>query len=1231
MPRGTDFDKDRGDSNAGSADNPLATPVNSDGHVLGHPAARPTGRAVREAGSGYVTGAWFVDADTLALLHMKAVMLYSLTDKTAAVLVAVTTDSLRGVTGIFKNGNVAHDGSAICLCDGAGWVGIFDIATLRAEPLSPPRHEGVCSGDITGIAFSDDGTRILRMSQSALVVEVRDARCEGLPLLRTLPFSGPQLGYGTSKLECAGGLAVAVGGGVTSVGSTPHAESKCARVWRLDAGSETVVATLKLTVYASTAAVRGDGGEVAVGGTDGVVGLFVAEGWTQRTELKEPSDRSAVWSLAYTPTGRLLIVGRHSGIFVSYDLFSGAAVGRFVQSASCMGHVTAVARAGDVVCVGGNTSNMVTLRELEPPPPTHHWVMGDSGTSGVQDLSGAAVADGIVALAAGSRLEVQSHGSSVLLLTLDLGAPIGSFGWNNPVAVRPGGGHVACAIATGTQVTCRAVSSGNEVFSLDRASIGGSCQGLEWSPNGELLLVWSSNGVNVFDATGAKLRVLSTGFAWNATFSADGAQLAAGGDGGKIFLFDTTTWVVTHTLSIGGRCVSTCFDRAGRCLAAHVMDGPGSGSVVVQWLDASGATERFPDINAGGALAFSADERFILCGGNTLVDSPHPYQLRVLSRETGAEADWSAGLIPMALPRGVINGVTVAMPSDVVAGTAPSTRVQIAVGSAFVEIDIDLARRTLDDNAWGYDQLVQLGATNTAAVGAHIDRASHCLNIRSTVSRDAITGDTLLHYCAKTRNAALAAACLAPARAVFVPIANTEGKTALHVAVERREQSLARVLAENLTPDLTDATAAFLTDALTKAALTMPEAVFSLLSDIEAMVLVEHTTVRTLYHRAEVIGLDVAALPMVEMDLTDADTFESEGAGGLGYIGGFDLAAWSGTLPSAEVQALNTPVCFKTLMLPGLAGDPRDVIGGSAFHAIVANCDASVFESRILQYVIQYKFETNVLPMLRREVLLYTGATLLASATTLASSRQLEDVGGWEDKLPYIHVAEGVMVATELLQVAAEARQMMLLGIKGYFNSVWNLLDTGASICLLVGAAGHFERSSDVVHLFGALGVALKWFSATDYLRGFPSTGPIVRMIAVITQDVGPFIGVCSLVIVGCTFFFAINQPEADSAFGDFHGVAGVLTPLLTVSLAALGSFSIDDYTKRAAVAMCVPGLLTQGDESYSCTYLDGRCDCLPHGELSPQVPTLRLLRHHPHAQPAHRDHGGCVHKGEGE
>jgi hypothetical protein len=101
---------------------------------------------------------------------------------------------------------------------------------------------------------------------------------------------------------------------------------------------------------------------------------------------------------------------------------------------------------------------------------------------------------------------------------------------------------------------------------------------------------------------------------------------------------------------------------------------------------------------------------------------------------------------------------------------------------------------------------------------------------------------------------------------------------------------------------------------------------------------------------------------------------------------------------------------------------------------------------------------------------------LLASAATLASARQLE--GGSDSNWVYIDVAQGLMAALELAQLFTEARQLIQQGIKRYFSSPWNLMDLGASVALIIGAAGTFQRSADTVHLFGALGVALKWFSA---------------------------------------------------------------------------------------------------------------------------------------------------------
>jgi hypothetical protein len=247
-----------------------------------------------------------------------------------------------------------------------------------------------------------------------------------------------------------------------------------------------------------------------------------------------------------------------------------------------------------------------------------------------------------------------------------------------------------------------------------------------------------------------------------------------------------------------------------------------------------------------------------------------------------------------------------------------------------------------------------------------------------------------------------------------------------------------------------------------------------------------------LHYRTEVIGLAEAALAPLDPERKDPQPFESEGADGLGSAAGLDLAPWNEFFPSADKDATHALVVFKTLMLAGLADDPANTSGGSAFHAIVTNCNASVFESELLKHVIQYKFDTNVLSVLRREVLVSSAAILLASAATLASARQLE--GGSESNWAYIDVAQGLMVVAELAQLFTEARQLMKQGIKRYFSSPWNLMDVGASVTLIVGAVGHFQRSADTVHLFGALGVALKWFSA---VRGSGLRDPVHAWVAI--------------------------------------------------------------------------------------------------------------------------------------
>ena len=112
---------------------------------------------------------------------------------------------------VYNSDGGSRDGTALCLGDTAGWLAVFDFAAWRTEPLSPPQQETQIGAAIAAVAFSDDDGRLLTICVSG-PLEVRDARGEGLPLLRTLDFRGPGSTLGSCQLCCAGGLAVAVGG-----------------------------------------------------------------------------------------------------------------------------------------------------------------------------------------------------------------------------------------------------------------------------------------------------------------------------------------------------------------------------------------------------------------------------------------------------------------------------------------------------------------------------------------------------------------------------------------------------------------------------------------------------------------------------------------------------------------------------------------------------------------------------------------------------------------------------------------------------------------------------------------------------------------------------------------------------------------------------------------------------------------------------------------------------------
>ena len=112
----------------------------------------------------------------------------------------------------------------------------------------------------------------------------------------------------------------------------------------------------------------------------------------------------------------------------------------------------------------------------------------------------------------------------------------------------------------------------------------------------------------------------------------------------------------------------------------------------------------------------------------------------------------------------------------------------------------------------------------------------------------------------------------------------------------------------------------------------------------------------------------------------------------------------------------------------------------------------------------------------------------------------------------------------EVVALMMEGMQLAQGGCRFYFTGPWNVLDITASGCLVAGGTCHFTGAFSGVQTWGALGVMLKWFGLVDYLRSFPGTASLVRMISVILGDIAPFMAILGVVVVGSTFFFDCDQ-----------------------------------------------------------------------------------------------------------
>eukprot|EP01047_Picozoa_sp_COSAG01_P016161 COSAG01_NODE_822_length_13306_cov_4.866132_2_plen_156_part_00 len=97
-------------------------------------------------------------------------------------------------------------------------------------------------------------------------------------------------------------------------------------------------------------------------------------------------------------------------------------------------------------------------------------------------------------------------------------------------------------------------------------------------------------------------------------------------------------WPITHTFpQEKAMLYGVCFNNAGTHIAYAISYGSGS----VKLLNLVGKDEQhFENVNGGGSLAFSPDDKFLLCGGTKSINNNEHFTL--LNLESGEE--WTPNL-----------------------------------------------------------------------------------------------------------------------------------------------------------------------------------------------------------------------------------------------------------------------------------------------------------------------------------------------------------------------------------------------------------------------------------------------------------------------------------------------------------------------------------------------------------------------------------------------------------
>ena len=182
--------------------------------------------------------------------------------------------------------------------------------------------------------------------------------------------------------------------------------------------------------------------------------------------------------------------------------------------------------------------------------------------------------------------------------------------------------------------------------------------------------------------------------------------------------------------------------------------------------------------------------------------------------------------------------------------------------------------------------------------------------------------------------------------------------------------------------------------------------------------------------------------------------------------------------------------------------------------------DFTIFDSLLVKGMLQFKWDSYGASIFHAAFSLDVAHLLCFSVFAFTAVQR--DRSTWA-VIIYLFASLSSIGSSSFLIL--EMRQLLLDGARTYFRGAGNYVDISALFSQLYVIFLYLAKS-DYFQALAAWSVLLSFCKVLNFMRGFPSFGPLVRMITKIIKDVQNFFIVLGVMLVGFAMAFSVALPE---------------------------------------------------------------------------------------------------------